>query len=345
MMSHARPARLLDPGLCLTLRPMAYPTFFEMYRAAVKNTWTVEEVDFSTDVRDLTVKMTDAERHLIQRLVAFFATGDSIVANNLVLNLYRHLNAPEARMYLSRQLYEEALHVQFYLTLLDTYVPDPQDRARAFAAVDNIPSIRQKAAFCMRWLDSIQSLTALNTRAERRQFLLNLIAFAACVEGLFFFGAFAYVYFLRSRGLLHGLAAGTNWVFRDESAHMAFAFEVIATIRREEPELFDAQLDAAVAEMIDEAIACETQFAEDLLGGGVAGLSVGDVRRYLEHCADRRLATLGLPRRYGGANPLPGNPLPFMDLQDVQEVTNFFERRVSAYQVGVAGEVVLDASF
>jgi ribonucleoside-diphosphate reductase beta chain len=338
--AHARPARLLDPGLCLSLRPMAYPAFFEMYRAAVKNTWTVEEVDFSTDVRDLSAKMTDAERHLIQRLVAFFATGDSIVANNLVLNLYRHVNAPEARMYLSRQLYEEALHVQFYLTLLDTYVPDPQDRARAFAAVDNIPSIRHKAAFCMRWLESTQSLTRLETRADRRQFLLNLIAFAACVEGLFFFGAFAYVYFLRSRGLLHGLAAGTNWVFRDESAHMAFAFEVIATIRREEPELFDAELGGAVAAMIDEAIACETQFAEDLLGGGVAGLSVGDVRRYLEHCADRRLATLGLPRRYGVSNPLP-----FMDLQDVQEVTNFFERRVSAYQVGVTGAVVLDASF
>jgi ribonucleoside-diphosphate reductase beta chain len=336
----ARPARLLDPGLCLTLRPMAYPAFFEMYRAAIKNTWTVEEVDFSTDARDLSVKMTDAERHLIQRLVAFFATGDSIVANNLVLNLYRHVNAPEARMYLSRQLYEEALHVQFYLTLLDSYVPDPEERVRAFAAVDNIPSISRKAAFCLRWLDSLQSLTRLDTRADRRQFLLNVIAFAACVEGLFFFGAFAYVYFLRSRGLLHGLAAGTNWVFRDESAHMAFAFEVIATIRREEPELFDGELGAAVNEMVDEAIACETQFAEDLLSGGVAGLSVGDVRRYLEHCADRRLGALGLPRRYGTANPLP-----FMDLQDVQEVTNFFERRVSAYQVGVAGEVVLDASF
>jgi ribonucleoside-diphosphate reductase beta chain len=89
-----RPARLLDPGLCLTLRPMAYPKFFEMYRAAIKNTWTVEEVDFATDVRDLQNKMTDAERHLVERLVAFFATGDSIVANNLVLNLYKHLNAP-----------------------------------------------------------------------------------------------------------------------------------------------------------------------------------------------------------------------------------------------------------
>ena len=100
-----RPARLLDPGLCLTLRPMVYPTFFEMYRASIKNTWTVEEVDFATDVGDLQKKMTEAERHLVQRLVAFFATGDSIVANNLVLNLYKHLNAPEARMYLSRQLY------------------------------------------------------------------------------------------------------------------------------------------------------------------------------------------------------------------------------------------------
>ncbi len=340
MSAVTRPARLLDPGLCLTLRPMAYPKFFELYRAAIKNTWTVEEVDFATDVGDLTQKMTDAERHLVRRLVAFFATGDSIVSNNLVLNLYRHINAPEARMYLSRQLYEEALHVQFYLTLLDTYVPDPDDRHRAFAAVENIPSIRKKAEFCLRWLDSIQNLTALETRAQRKQFLLNLICFAACIEGLFFFGAFAYVYFLRSRGLLHGLAAGTNWVFRDESAHMAFAFEVVNIVRREEPELFDTELSEAVFTMLEEAIACETQFAEDLLGSGIVGVSVQDVRRYLEFCADQRLATLGLPRRYHTKNPFS-----FMDLQDVQEVTNFFERRVSAYQVGVSGDVVLDAAF
>src|ERR1700759_2465072 len=149
----ARPARLLDPGMCLTLRPMAYPQFFEMYRGAIKNTWTGEEVDFGTDLADL-AKMSAAERHLIQRLRAFFATGDSIVANNLVLNLYKHLNAPEARMYLSRQLYEEALHVQFYLTLLDTYVPDHAERQMAFAAVETIPSIKQKAEFCARWIDS-----------------------------------------------------------------------------------------------------------------------------------------------------------------------------------------------
>jgi len=335
-----RQSRLLDPGFSLTLRPMSYPRFFEMYRDGIKNTWTVEEVDFSTDVSDLRHKVTDAERHMIQRLVAFFATGDSIVANNLVLNLYRHINAPEARMYLSRQLYEEALHVQFYLTLLDTYVPDPVERARAFAAIENIPSIRAKAEFCFRWMDSIQSLDRLETREQRRRFLLNLICFAACIEGLFFFGAFAYVYFLRSRGLLHGLAGGTNWVFRDESAHMSFAFEVVNTVRSEEPELFDDRMAAQVNEMLDEAIACELQFAEDLLGGGVAGLSLRDVRKYLEFCADQRLTTLGLQPRYGARNPFA-----FMDLQDVQEVTNFFERRVSAYQIGISGEVALDANF
>lgn len=335
-----RPARLLDPGLCLTLRPMHYPAFYEMYKAAIRNTWTVEEVDFSTDTRDLNDRMTEAERHLINRLVAFFATGDSIVANNLVLNLYKHINAPEARLYLSRQLFEEAQHVEFYLTLLDTYVPDEDERFRAFAAIESIPSIQRKGDFCMRWLNSAYELQSLETREDRRQFLLNLICFAACIEGLFFFAAFAYVYFLRSRGLLHGLAGGTNWVFRDESAHMAFAFEVVKTVRREEPALFDADLEAQVYAMMDEAIDCETQFAADLLDQGVAGLSVRDMRQYLEYCADQRFATLGMRPKYGARNPFP-----FMDLQDVQELANFFERRVSAYQVGVTGEVTLDAAF
>src|SRR5919205_594716 len=222
-----RPGRLLDPGHCLTLRPMAYPRFFEMYKDAIKNTWTVEEVDFATDAADLAERMTPAERHLVERLVAFFATGDSIVSNNLVISLYRHINAPEARMYLSRQLYEEALHIQFYLTLLDNYVPDVNRRAQAFAAIENIPSIRQKAAFCHKWTDHVFELPRIANDDDKRRFLMNLTCFASCIEGLFFFGAFAYVYFLRSRGLLPGLAAGTNWVFRDESGHMAFALDVI----------------------------------------------------------------------------------------------------------------------
>lgn len=330
---------LLDPGMSLTLRPMRYPLFFDRYRDAIKNTWTVEEVDLHSDLKDL-AKLSDAERHLVGRLVAFFATGDTIVANNLVLNLYQHVNAPEARLYLSRQLFEEAVHVQFYLNLLDTYVPDEQERFAAFAAVENIPSIRRKADFCFRWIDSIDDLRRLETRDERRAFLLNLICFAACIEGLFFYGAFAYVYFLRSRGLLNGLASGTNWVFRDESMHMAFAFDVVGVVRQEEPDLFDEDLANQVKEMLAEAVDCEAQFAEDLLGQGVPGLSIADMRSYLEHVADRRLAQLDIEPLYGSKNPFA-----FMELQDVQELSNFFERRVSAYQVGVTGSVSFDADF
>ena len=331
---------LLDPGFDLTLRPMRYPQFYEMYRAAIKNTWTVEEIDFQIDLGHLRQRMTPAERHLIERLVAFFATGDSIVANNLVLNLYRHINAPEARMYLSRQLYEEALHVQFYLTLLDNYIPEPARRAQAFAAIENVASIRHKAQFCQRWTDSIHTLGRIEADAERRAFLLNLTCFAACIEGLFFFAAFAYVYFLRSRGLLPGLAAGTAWVFRDESAHMTFAFEVIRSVRSEQPQLFDQDWAQAVRTMLAEAVECETRFAEDVLSGGVVGMSLTDMRRYLEYVADQRLRLLELEPLYGAKNPFP-----FMELQDVQELTNFFERRVSAYQVAVQGEVSFDHAF
>ncbi len=330
---------LLDPGLNLTLRPMQYPAFYDMYRDAIKNTWTVEEVDFSTDLSHLKHKLNDGEHHLIKRLVAFFATGDSIVANNLVLNLYKHINAPEARLYLSRQLYEEALHVQFYLTLLDTYIPDPKEREAAFAAIHNIPSIQRKADFCMKWMDSIDNDT-LETSEDRKQFLLNLICFAACIEGLFFFAAFAYVYFLRSRGLLDGLASGTNWVFRDESMHMRFAFEVIDTIREEEPELFDDALKGQVKLMMAEAIECECTFASDVLGDGMPGMTAPAMKQYLEFIADQRLMRLGIPAVYGAVNPFS-----FMELQDVQELTNFFERRVSAYQVAVEGSVSLDQAF
>jgi ribonucleoside-diphosphate reductase beta chain len=331
---------LLDHGFNLTLRPMKYPAFYEMYKDAIKNTWTVDEVDFSKDVNDLQRKLTPAERHLINRLVAFFATGDSIVGNNLVLNLYKHINAPEARLYLSRQLYEEALHVQFYLTLLDTYIPDHDERAKAFDAVENIPSIKRKADFCFKWMDSINEMDKLETTQDRRRFLMNLICFATCVEGLFFFAAFAYVYFLRSKGLLDGLAGGTNWVFRDESCHMNFAFEVIEVARKEEPELFNDQMKDMVVAMLEEAVECEMAFAEDILGGGIAGLSLQDMRQYLQFIADQRMQILHIPPKFGSKNPFG-----FMELQDVQELTNFFERRVSAYQVGVTGQVSFDESF
>jgi ribonucleoside-diphosphate reductase beta chain len=223
---------------------------------------------------------------------------------------------------------------------LDTYIPDHDERAQAFAAIHNIPSIKAKGEFCFKWIDSIYTMDKIETVEDRRRFLMNLICFAACIEGLFFFAAFAYVYFLRSKGLLAGLASGTNWVFRDESMHIAFANEVIAIARREDPTLFNEQMNEMVTQMIEEAIECEMQFAKDILDHGVAGLSLKDMRQYLEFVADQRLEALHIPARFHAKNPFP-----FMELQDMQELANFFERRVSAYQVGVSGQVSFDESF
>ena len=336
MSAVTRPERLLDPGLCLTLRPMTYPSFFERYRSAIKNTWTVEEVDFATDIADL-AKMSPAERHMIERLIAFFATGDSIVSNNLVLTLYRHLNAPEARMYL-RANFTKRHSTSVSSDAARTYVPIPKPLSR----VRRVEKILhpQKGRLLPALASSTEGMQRLESR-ETARVPAESDLLAACIEGLFFFGAFAYCTSCVRAGSCTG-SPQAHLVFRDESAHMAFAFEVVRTVREEEPELFDAGMEREVYAMLDEAIAAETLFAEDLLQGGVAGMSAADVRKYLEFCADQRLATLGLARRYGAKNPFS-----FLDLQDVQEVTNFFERRVSAsVRHGRRhGEVVLDASF
>ena len=248
-------------------------------------------------------------------------------------------------MYLSRQLYEEALHVQFYLTLLDTYIPDLAGaRGRPSPRSGTSPRSQRKADFCFK-LDGLRAgLTRSSARDSVRTVgssCLNLICFASCIEGpVLLRGLRVRVLHALARACFNGLASGTNWVFRDESCHMAFAFEVVKTVREEEPDLFDERMEREVIEMLKDAVDCEMQFAEDLLSGGVAGLSQADMREYLQFVADQRLQNLGIEPYFGSKNPFQ-----FMDLQDVQELSNFFERRVSAYQVSVSGDVAFDEAF
>src|SRR5271167_3069119 len=256
---------ILSSNLNLTLRPMQYPQFFQLYKDSLKNIWTTDELDFSVDYEHIRDKVDPREAHLIKRLVAFFATADNLVAHNLVLNFYKHINSPEYRMFLGKQLYDEMLHVETYLLLVDTYLPEPAERTEAFDAYRTIPSVKLKADFCFKYMDSIEKLEVLDTDAKRRQFVENLICFAACVEGLFFFGSFAYVYFLRNKGLLPGLATATNWVFRDETLHIQGAMNVISVIRKEYPHLFDSALEKKVETMIEEAIQVEMAFCQDAL--------------------------------------------------------------------------------
>lgn len=322
---------------------MQYPGFFKLYKDSIKNIWTTDEIDFSIDYEHLRDKLDPREAHLIKRLVAFFATADNLVAHNLVLNFYKHVNSPEYRMFLGKQLFDEMLHVETYLLLVDNYLPDPAERHEAFNAYQTIPSVKIKADFCFKYMDSIDHIDKVDTDDKRRQFVENLICFAACVEGLFFFGSFAYVYFLRNKGLLPGLAAATNWVFRDETMHIQGAMDVIQAIRGEYPHIFDAALEKKVDHMIEEAIAVEMQFCEDALSYGVTGMSAGMMKEYLLYVADQRFVQLGYKKRYNARNPFP-----FMVLQDVQPLTNFFEKRVTEYQKGFGanrGAVVFDEAF
>jgi ribonucleoside-diphosphate reductase beta chain len=330
---------ILDTGFNISLRPMKYPQFYEAFVEAQANNWSVQEISFSTDITDLKQKLSPEDKHVVSRIVAFFANGDAIVNDNACLALYKHVNNPEARLYYSRQIFEESLHIQFYLTLLDNYVPDINEREAMFKAIETVPSVKRKAEWALKWSDEMNSIPVLETDEHRRTFLKNLIAFATCVEGLFFFGAFAYVYYLRDKGLLHGLASGTNWVFRDESCHMKFAFSVIDVIKVEYPHLWDARMENDIREMIAEAIECEMQFAEDTLtSNGILGLSPKDMRQYLECTADSHFVRLGLPKVYNSKNPFD-----FMIKQDVQSLTNFFERTVAEYSVGIGGDIDLDA--
>jgi ribonucleoside-diphosphate reductase beta chain len=221
------------------------------------------------------------------------------------------------------------LHVETYLLLVDNYLPDVDERAEAFDAYRSIPSVKLKADFCFKYMDSIEQLDKLDSDPKRRQFVENLICFAACVEGLFFFGSFAYVYFLRNKGLLPGLATATNWVFRDETMHIHAAMEAVSAIRKEYPQIFDAELEAKVKLMIQEALDVEMAFCADVLSFGISGMSAPLMKEYLQYCADQRLVHLGYKKVYNSRNPFP-----FMVLQDVQPLTNFFEKRVTEYQKG-----------
>ncbi len=334
---------ILNPELDLTLRPMKYPQFFQLYKDSIKNIWTTDELDFSVDYEHIRDKLDPKEAHLIKRLVAFFATADNLVAHNLVLNFYKHVNSPEYRMFLGKQLFDEMLHVETYLLLVDNYLPDLAERVEAFDAYRTIPSVKLKADFCFKYMDSIDKIDKLDNDTKRRLFIENLICFAACVEGLFFFGSFAYVYFLRNKGLLPGLATATNWVFRDETMHIEAAMVAISAIRSEYPHLFDAKLETRVEEMLEEAIQVEMAFCEDVLLQGISGLSTKMMKEYLQYCADQRFVQLGYNKRYHARNPFP-----FMVLQDVQPLTNFFEKRVTEYQKGFGatrGAVVFDETF
>ncbi|KAG0218646.1 Ribonucleotide-diphosphate reductase (RNR), small subunit [Mortierella sp. GBA43] len=290
------------------LFPIKFHEVWQMYKKAEASFWTAEEVDLSKDMHDWENRLTEDERFFISHILAFFAASDGIVNENLLERFSNEVQIPEARCFYGFQIMIENIHSEMYSLLIDTYIKEPSQRDHLFDAIDTIPCIRKKAAWAIKWISDQNS-----TFAER------LIAFAA-VEGIFFSGAFASIFWLKKRGLMPGLTFSNELISRDEGLHTDFACLLFSLLRNRP----DAKRVNAI---ITEAVAIEQEFLTEALPVMLIGMNAKLMKQYIEFVADRLLVALGNPKHYNVENPFD-----FMDLISLQGKTNFFEKRVSDYQ-------------
>ncbi|TFK28848.1 ribonucleotide reductase small subunit [Coprinopsis marcescibilis] len=289
------------------LFPIQYHEIWQMYKKAEASFWTAEEMDLSKDMHDWNNRLNDNERHFISHVLAFFAASDGIVNENLLERFSNEVQAAEARCFYGFQIMMENIHSETYSLLIDTYIKDAAQREYLFDAVDTIPCIKKKADWALKWITDRQS-----TFAER------LVAFAA-VEGIFFSGSFASIFWLKKRGLMPGLTFSNELISRDEGMHTDFACLLFTHLkRRPHPEV--------VKHIITEAVAIEQEFLTDALPVRLIGMNSELMCQYIEFVADRLLVSLGNEKVYNSSNPFD-----FMDMISLQGKTNFFEKRVSDY--------------
>lgn len=286
--------------------PIQYPAIWDMYKKAEASFWTAEEVDLSCDRRDWEM-LTDDERHFIQHVLAFFSASDGIVNENLAANFATEVQIPEARFFYGFQIAIENVHSEMYSLLIDTYVKNPAEKLTLLGAIENVPCVKRKASWAMKWMDSTSA-----TFAER------LIAFAI-VEGIFFSGSFCAIFWLKKRGKLPGLCFSNELISRDEGLHCDFACMLYRMLR-------SRLSQERVYEIMREAVLCEKAFVCEALPVSLIGMNKQLMSQYIDFVADRLLAALGYDRLYGVQNPFD-----FMDLISLQGKTNFFEKRVGEY--------------
>lgn len=312
---------LKESGNRFVLFPIKYHAIWQAYKKAEASFWTAEEMDLSKDMHDWENKLNDNERHFISHVLAFFAASDGIVNENLLERFSNEVQAAEARCFYGFQIMMENIHSEVYSLLIDTYVRDPIKRDHLFNSMDTIPCIRKKADWALNWISDEES-----TFGER------LVAFAA-VEGIFFSGSFASIFWLKKRGLMPGLTFSNELISRDEGLHTDFACLLFTHLqRRPHPD--------TVKKIITEAVTIEQEFLTDALPVSLIGMNASLMKTYIEFVADRLLVALGSPKVYNVKNPFD-----FMELISLSGKTNFFEKKVSDYaKAGVKHENLEDKS-
>jgi ribonucleoside-diphosphate reductase subunit M2 len=288
--------------------PIRYQEVWMMYKKAQASFWTAEEVDLSRDMKDWQEKMTDDQRHFLKHVLAFFAASDGIVNENLALRFYSEVQLPEARAFYGFQIAMENIHSEMYSRLIDTYITDKGEKTHLFNAIETLPAVMKKAQWALKWIDDLTT-----SFAER------LAAFAA-VEGIFFSGSFAAIFWLKSKGLMPGLALSNELISRDEGLHCDFACLLFKMIEKKPTE-------ERVTGIIREAVEIEIEFLTDALPVSLLGMNADAMGTYIKFVSDRLLVALGCKKLYHAENPFG-----FMENISIDGKTNFFERRVSEYQ-------------
>jgi ribonucleoside-diphosphate reductase beta chain len=315
------------------LVPFKYDWAWQKYLDACANHWMPQEINMNADIAlwKSPDGLTEDERTIIKRNLGFFSTADSLVANNLVLAVYRHITNPECRQYLLRQAFEEALHTHAYQYVVESL---GLDEGEIFNMYREVPAVARKAEWALpytRYLADPHFHTG--TRENDQKLLRELVAFYVIFEGIFFYVGFVQILSMGRRNKMTGTAEQFQYILRDESMHMNFGIDVINQIKIENPHLWTESFKQELITMIREAVALEAQYAHDTMPRGVLGLNAPMFQDYLQFIANRRCAQIGLPEQYPGAT----NPFPWMsEVLDLKKEKNFFETRVTEYQTGGA---------
>ena len=315
------------------LVPFKYKWAWQKYLDGCANHWMPQEVNMNADIalwKDPN-GLTEDERLIVKRNLGFFSTADSLVANNLVLAVYRHITNPECRQYLLRQAFEEAVHTHAYQYCVESL---GLDEAEIFNMYREVPAVHDKAAWAMHFTESLGDPEfTTGTPANDQRLLRDLIAFYLVFEGIFFYVGFVQVLSMGRRNKMTGVAEQFQYILRDESMHMNFGIDVINQIKIENPHLWSQGLQDEITDIIKIAIELEVRYAYDTMPRGILGLNASMFEEYLHFIANRRCAQVGLAEIFPGAN----NPFPWMsELIDLKKEKNFFETRVTEYQTGGA---------
>ncbi|MFM8444182.1 MAG: ribonucleotide-diphosphate reductase subunit beta [Methylococcus sp.] len=315
------------------LVPFKYKWAWQKYLDACANHWMPQEINMNADIAlwKRADGLTEDERIIIKRNLGFFSTADSLVANNLVLAVYRHITNPECRQYLLRQSFEEALHTHAYQYVVESL---GMDEGEVFNMYRELPSVARKAEWALPFTQSLGDPTFCTGTPEADQRLLrDLIAFYVIFEGIFFYVGFTQILSMGRRNKMTGTAEQFQYILRDESMHMNFGIDVINQIKIENPHLWSQSFQADIIRLITEAVEIEIQYAHDTMARGVLGLNANMFEEYLKFIANRRCNQIGLPDQYPGMQ----NPFPWMsEILDLKKEKNFFETRVTEYQTGGA---------